>query len=220
MLTNLVWTLGALKLAGKETPEGLVTPPTGQHGQQDAGSALSRVVRLIVRLVLLLQHNMVGMRHYSQKTDPNSLNTGAFLCRETPWMLSIEHVTIVCTTMSRHVSPSNPPPNAPHWCFTSILCASKSGRTLGYLAASSSSVSVNTWYNSCASWKINIEQNRIHVKRWCFSKRQSFPSYGLITWPDSDSDSDSCTMQKFHIGSDPDSDPLIEVYGIGTDICP
>ena len=49
-------------------------------------------------------------------------------------------------------------------------------------------------------------------------------SYGLITLPDSDSDSDSdldsCTMQKFHIGSDPDSDPPIEVYGIGTDICP
>ena len=45
---------------------------------------------------------------------------------------------------------------------------------------------------------------------------------GLFTLPDSDSDSDSdsCTMQKFHIGSDPDSDPLIEVHGIGTDICP
>ena len=27
-------------------------------------------------------------------------------------------------------------------------------------------------------------------------------------------------MQKFHIGSDPDSDPLIEMYGIGADICP
>ena len=40
--------------------------------------------------------------------------------------------------------------------------------------------------------------------------------------PDSEpySDSDSCTMQKFHIGSDPDSDPLIEMYGIGMDICP
>ena len=45
-------------------------------------------------------------------------------------------------------------------------------------------------------------------------------SNGLITLPDSDSDSDSCTMQKFHIGSDLDSDPLIEVYRIGTDICP
>ena len=83
VLTDLVCALGALKLAGQETPEGLVAPPTGQHGKQGAGSALSRVVRLIVRLVLLLQHNMVGMRHYSQKTDPNSLNTGAFLCRET-----------------------------------------------------------------------------------------------------------------------------------------
>ena len=47
-------------------------------------------------------------------------------------------------------------------------------------------------------------------------------AYGLFTLPDSDSDSDSdsCTMQKFHIGSDLDSDPLIKVYGIGTDICP
>ena len=48
--------------------------------------------------------------------------------------------------------------------------------------------------------------------------------YGLFTLPDPDSDpysdSDSCTMQKFHIGSDPDSEPLIEMYGIGTDICP
>ena len=49
-------------------------------------------------------------------------------------------------------------------------------------------------------------------------------TYGLFTLPDPDSDpnsnTDSCTMQKFHIGSDPDSDPLIEMYGIGTDICP
>ena len=30
----------------------------------------------------------------------------------------------------------------------------------------------------------------------------------------------SCAMQKFHIGSDLDSDPLIEMYGIGMDICP
>ena len=47
---------------------------------------------------------------------------------------------------------------------------------------------------------------------------------GLFTLPDPDSDpywdSDSCTMQKFHIGSDPDSDPLIEMYGIGMEICP
>ena len=57
---------------------------------------------------------------------------------------------------------------------------------------------------------------------------RKFFSNGLFTLPesdsDSDSDSDSCTMQKFHIGSDPDSDPLIEMYGIGTvpgtDICP
>ena len=49
-------------------------------------------------------------------------------------------------------------------------------------------------------------------------------SNGLFTLLDPDSDpylnSDSCTMQKFHIGLDPDSDPLIEMYGIGTDICP
>ena len=46
----------------------------------------------------------------------------------------------------------------------------------------------------------------------------------LFTLPDSDSDtysdSDSCTMQKFHIGSDPDSGLLIEMYVIGTEICP
>ena len=52
--------------------------------------------------------------------------------------------------------------------------------------------------------------------------RKNSKCNGLITLPDSDSDSDSdsCIMQKFHIGSDPDSDPTIEVYGIGTDICP
>ena len=27
-------------------------------------------------------------------------------------------------------------------------------------------------------------------------------------------------MQKFHIGSDSDSDPLIEIYVVGTEICP
>ena len=31
---------------------------------------------------------------------------------------------------------------------------------------------------------------------------------------------DSCTMQKFHIGSDSDSDPLIEMYVVGIEICP
>ena len=48
--------------------------------------------------------------------------------------------------------------------------------------------------------------------------------YGLFTLadPDSDpySDSDSCTMQKFHIGSDSDSDHLTEMYVVGTEICP
>ena len=31
---------------------------------------------------------------------------------------------------------------------------------------------------------------------------------------------DSCTMQDFSTGSDSDSDPLIEMYGIGMEICP
>ena len=43
---------------------------------------------------------------------------------------------------------------------------------------------------------------------------------GLFTLADPYSDSDSCTMQKFHIGSDSDSDPLIEMYVVGTEICP
>ena len=50
------------------------------------------------------------------------------------------------------------------------------------------------------------------------------PAYGLFTLVDPDSDpywdSDSCTVQKFHIGSDSDSDPLIEMYVVGTEICP
>ena len=41
---------------------------------------------------------------------------------------------------------------------------------------------------------------------------------GLFTL--ADPDSDSCTMQKFHIGSDSDSDPLTEMYVVGTQICP
>ena len=48
-------------------------------------------------------------------------------------------------------------------------------------------------------------------------------SNGSFTLPDPDSDpySDpSCTMQKFHIGSDSDSDPLIEMHVVGTEICP
>ena len=49
-------------------------------------------------------------------------------------------------------------------------------------------------------------------------------SNGLFTLVDQDSDPysdlDSCTMQKFHIGSDSDSDPLIEMYVVGTEICP
>ena len=41
---------------------------------------------------------------------------------------------------------------------------------------------------------------------------------GLFPLPDSDTD--SCTMQDFSIGSDSDSDPLVEVYEMGTEICP
>ena len=48
--------------------------------------------------------------------------------------------------------------------------------------------------------------------------------YGLFTLLDPDldpySDSDSCTMQKFHIDSGPDFDPLIEMYVVGTESCP
>ena len=36
---------------------------------------------------------------------------------------------------------------------------------------------------------------------------------------DSDSDTDSCTMHDFSIGSDSDSDPLIEMHVKGTEIC-
>ena len=50
------------------------------------------------------------------------------------------------------------------------------------------------------------------------------PQNGLYPLPDSDSDLDSdtesCTMQDFSIGLDLDSDPLIEMYVIGTEICP
>ena len=37
---------------------------------------------------------------------------------------------------------------------------------------------------------------------------------------DSDLDMDSCTMQHFSIGSDSDSDPLVEMHVIETEICP
>ena len=47
---------------------------------------------------------------------------------------------------------------------------------------------------------------------------------GLFPLPDSDSDSDlhmdSYTMQDFSIGSDLDSDPLIEMYLLAMEICP
>ena len=44
--------------------------------------------------------------------------------------------------------------------------------------------------------------------------------YGLVPLPETDSDSDSCTVQDFSTGSDFDSDPLIQMYGIGMEICP
>ena len=44
-------------------------------------------------------------------------------------------------------------------------------------------------------------------------------SYGLFSLLDSDSDTDSCTMQDFSVGLDLDSDPLIEMYVIGMEIC-
>ena len=48
--------------------------------------------------------------------------------------------------------------------------------------------------------------------------------YGLFPLPYSDSDSDSvmdsCTMQDFSICSYSDSDPLIEIYVVGMEICP
>ena len=50
--------------------------------------------------------------------------------------------------------------------------------------------------------------------------KRSIHIYGLFTLSNPDSDSDYCPIQKFPIGSDLDSDPLIEMYGIGRDICP
>ena len=54
--------------------------------------------------------------------------------------------------------------------------------------------------------------------------RFHFRSSGLFSPMDSDSDSDSntdsCTMQNFSTGSDSDSEPLIEMYVRGTEVCP
>ena len=54
------------------------------------------------------------------------------------------------------------------------------------------------------------------------SRQEYISDNGLFPLPDSDSDSgmDSCTMQDFSIGSDFDSDPLIEMYVIEIQICP
>ena len=68
------------------------------------------------------------------------------------------------------------------------------------------------------------------MRKWCRLQRSS---QGLpmiiqrlqngekhyVLW-NSNSDSDYCTMLKFHIGSDLDYDPLIEMYVVGTEICP
>ena len=64
----------------------------------------------------------------------------------------------------------------------------------------------------------------VHVYTCTFNPTNILLSNGLFTLPDPDSDpypdSDSCTIQKFHIDSDSDSDPLIEMYAVGTEICP
>ena len=56
------------------------------------------------------------------------------------------------------------------------------------------------------------------------NQMQSVDSNGLFSLPesdlDSDSEMDSCTRQNFSTGSDSDSDPLIEMYVIGMEICP
>ena len=79
-------------------------------------------------------------------------------------------------------------------------------------------------------WIILIHTSLFNIYGTIFSRQQQKKSilllngYGLFTLADPDSDpyldSDSCTMQKFHIGSDSDSDPLIEMYVVGTEICP
>ena len=82
------------------------------------------------------------------------------------------------------------------------------------------------WTLSLCSVNVVLDSLWTHQKRCRFHSNinETLHLNGLFTLPDPDSDpysdSDSCTMQKFHIGSDPDSDPLIEMYGIGTDICP
>ena len=43
---------------------------------------------------------------------------------------------------------------------------------------------------------------------------------GLFPLLDSNSDTDSCTMQELSIGSDLDSDPQIEMYVVGMEISP
>ena len=57
----------------------------------------------------------------------------------------------------------------------------------------------------------------IHVKM-TFLSNGLFPLSDLDF--DSDSDTDSCTMQDFSLGMDLDSDPLIEMYLTGAEICP
>ena len=70
-------------------------------------------------------------------------------------------------------------------------------------------------------WKHVLCRHRV----WnpCPAVEISHQTNGLSTLMDPDSDPylvlDSCTMHKFHIGSDSDSDPLIEMYVVGTEIC-
>ena len=61
----------------------------------------------------------------------------------------------------------------------------------------------------------------------CVCEVMSVATFLLISYihcrtldSDSDLDTDSCTIQCFSIGSDSDSDPLIKMYVIGTEICP
>ena len=61
-----------------------------------------------------------------------------------------------------------------------------------------------------------METNIKTLKAMKFNVLFPFPNLDS----DSDSDTDYCTMQDFSIGSDSDSDPLIQMHVKGTEICP